>query len=138
MNQEQRRIATKNKILKIAEKHFKEYEFDKIDINSICIEAGLTKGAFYHHFSSKQQLLLELLDNWINNIAGQLRSADFNSSDTISLLNIVVDRLQLSFEQAGNQLGVFLNLYIKAINDNHLRVYVLKSYKNFLAFCFLR
>jgi|GEM_PF-4571597 len=113
MNQEQRRIATKNKILKIAEKHFKEYEFDKIDINSICIEAGLTKG-------------------------GQLRSADFNSSDTISLLNIVVDRLQLSFEQAGNQLGVFLNLYIKAINDNHLRVYVLKSYKNFLAFCFLR
>lgn len=36
-------------------------------VNAIIQEAGLSKGVFFHHFRSKQELLLELLDIDFNN-----------------------------------------------------------------------
>ena len=114
--------------------HFTDYEFEKIDINEICRQAGVTKGAFYHHFATKQQLLLELLDNWINSIALQMEPSDFTNSDPVSIINTIIEKLQPVFEQAGRQLPVFLHLYLNAVNDSQLRVYVLKSYNNFVSF----
>jgi len=33
--------------------------YEKVSINDICREAGVSTGAFYHHFKSKDQILIE-------------------------------------------------------------------------------
>jgi AcrR family transcriptional regulator len=134
MDKEQRKLESKNKILSVAEKYFAEHGIKETDIFEICREAGLSRGAFYHHFSTKQQFLLELLDRWINRMTAQLELAQFKSKDSLEILTEITEKMQPAFEQAGKQLPIFLELYIRAINDPYLKKHVIKSYNSFLTF----
>ena len=134
MTQEERKIKAKKMMLSAAEKQLSRDGIEKTDIEKICQKAGLTKGAFYHHFGSKQQFLLELLDKWIQELEAEIGNAKFDSMDTLDILAKIIDRMQPAFLKAGKQLPVFLELYIKAITDNQLRQHALKSYNNFIKF----
>ena len=134
MNKEQRKIESRNNILNAAEKYFTEKGIGETDIDEICRIASLTRGAFYHHFPTKQQFLLELLDRWVNKMAIQLSSIQFESKNSVEILTEIAEKMQPVFEQAGRQLPIFLELYIKAINDPKLKKYVLKSNTSFLTF----
>lgn len=48
---------TERKILNAALSLMRERGFDRVSIRDICKEAGITTGAFYHHFPSKEALL---------------------------------------------------------------------------------
>lgn len=48
---------TERKILYAALELMRERGFDKVSVRDICKAAGITTGAFYHHFSSKEALL---------------------------------------------------------------------------------
>jgi TetR/AcrR family transcriptional repressor of nem operon len=50
---------TREKILTSAAKLFAQNGFDHIGINDVMKDAGLTRGAFYAHFSSKAELYAE-------------------------------------------------------------------------------
>jgi len=134
MDKEKRKIESKNKILSVAEKYFTEHGIKETDIIEICREAGLTRGAFYHHFPTKKQFLLELLNRWINRMASQIESTQFKSKDSLEILMEIIEKMQPAFEQAGKQLPIFLELYIKAINDPYLKKHAIKSYNSFLTF----
>jgi len=62
---------TKAKLTSTALSLFKEYSYDIVTIDDICKRAGLTKGAFYHSFGSKEDLVVlsfnQQLDNYIDN-----------------------------------------------------------------------
>lgn len=49
--------ATRLAILDAAIRLTRQVGFDKMTIRDICAAAGVTTGAFYHHFSSKEDLL---------------------------------------------------------------------------------
>jgi len=134
MTQEERKQKSINKILDAAEKHLSQEGLENTDIEKICREAGLTKGAFYHHFGSKQKFLLGLLDKWINEISKEINSSSFGSLGTTELFNILIDRMQPVFEKAGKQLPVFVELYIKAISDKSLTEFTANTYNNFISF----
>lgn len=56
MKQKLRSKTTKDSILQAASECFATGGYWKIDIDDICKKANLTKGAFYYHFSTKQDL----------------------------------------------------------------------------------
>jgi AcrR family transcriptional regulator len=134
MTQEERKQKSINKILDAAEKHLSQEGIENTDIEKICREAGLTKGAFYHHFGSKQKFLLGLLDKWINEISKEINSSSFESLGTSEIFNILIDRMQPVFEKAGKQLPIFVELYIKAISDESLNEFTARTYNNFISF----
>jgi TetR/AcrR family transcriptional regulator, transcriptional repressor for nem operon len=53
---------TKLHILKIAFKLFVQKNFKEVTMQDIVKETGLSKGAFYHYFESKEQLFLEVVN----------------------------------------------------------------------------
>ncbi|MDP4085954.1 MAG: TetR/AcrR family transcriptional regulator [Bacillota bacterium] len=57
--QELKSKATKQKILNIALQLLSEKGFDQMQVNQICKLAGISVGAFYHHFSSKEDIIIE-------------------------------------------------------------------------------
>ena len=48
--------ATRQKILDSAIRLFSSKGFDQVSIDSLMLDAGLTRGAFYSHFGSKQEV----------------------------------------------------------------------------------
>lgn len=52
---------TKKKLYEIAERLFSERNFSDVNVEDITNEAGITKGAFYVHFESKDALIAILI-----------------------------------------------------------------------------
>lgn len=50
---------------------FKKYGFDQVTVDDICSHCCISKGTFYHHFSSKEELVCLVyctnMDNYIKN-----------------------------------------------------------------------
>lgn len=56
---EGRRIYLKRKLLDTAIELFCEHGYENVSIQMICKNCNVTKGSFYHHYSSKSSLLAE-------------------------------------------------------------------------------
>ncbi|MCR5430947.1 MAG: TetR/AcrR family transcriptional regulator [Lachnospiraceae bacterium] len=59
---------THENILKSAAEHFKNEGFREASIRSICHDAGVTNGAFYAHFNSKEDLFNDLVGDAIDGL----------------------------------------------------------------------
>ncbi|MFC4767625.1 TetR/AcrR family transcriptional regulator [Effusibacillus consociatus] len=59
------------KLMEASLKIFAEKGYDKASIDDIAKEAGYTKGTFYLHFSSKEELFLKLMDNRLESFKRQ-------------------------------------------------------------------
>lgn len=70
MNQIEKSSATVSKILLCAAELFAENGFDATTLQEITEKAQLSKGAVYHHFTSKQQIMDCLIQKQIDEING--------------------------------------------------------------------
>src|SRR3954454_16186493 len=53
--------ATRQRILEAAGRRFKADGIDGAGVTAVMADAGLTNGAFYHHFASKEDLVANVL-----------------------------------------------------------------------------
>ena len=72
---QQRSEETRAKIMEAAIKLFSTRGYNKASVDDICKEAGISKGAFYHHFETKQALFLALLDGWLQTIDNAIEAS---------------------------------------------------------------
>jgi AcrR family transcriptional regulator len=56
---------TREHILQVATRLFLQSNYDGVSIQDITRAAGMTKGALYHHFTSKEQLFEEVAHNLV-------------------------------------------------------------------------
>ena len=70
---------TRKKLYEIAKKLFSERNFSDVNVEDITDEAGITKGAFYVHFESKDALIAILIADYVD-------SADTNYKTFVEAL----------------------------------------------------
>ena len=56
--------ATRQRLLQATTRLVLHRGFTATGIDQICAEAGVTKGAFFHHFKSKEDLGQAILADW--------------------------------------------------------------------------
>ena len=56
---------SKELIISSAEKLFFEKGFDKVSMRDISEEAKLSKGAIYHHYKSKEEIIKEIINKYV-------------------------------------------------------------------------
>lgn len=112
---QQRSEETRSKILDSAVKLFSTRGFGAATVEDICADAGISKGAFYHHFKSKQSLFLALLDGWLQAIDQVVESSkDKTAPETFTQLT---EAFPYFFETAGDGLPMFLEFWVQASRD---------------------
>src|SRR4029453_17860300 len=70
--------ATRRRILEAAGRRFKQDGIDGAGVATVMSDAGLTNGAFYAHFSSKEDLVANVL---ADQLRAQRQSFDAQPSD---------------------------------------------------------
>jgi AcrR family transcriptional regulator len=105
---------TRSRILKVSLDLFSKLGYDGTGIADICNTANVSKGAFYHHFRSKQAVFLALLYDWLNELDSRMQGARSSTrnvpEDLISMAGITRE----VFEAAGGRFSMFLEFWIQA------------------------
>jgi AcrR family transcriptional regulator len=115
---QQRSEETKAKIMEAAIKLFSTRGYNKASVDDICEEAGISKGAFYHHFKSKQALFLALLDGWLEFVDNAIESTkDKTVPETFMQMT---QAFPFVFETAGDNLPMFLEFWLQASRDKKI------------------
>ena len=78
--------STKNQILEAALHVFVKSGFSKTTMDDIVNESGLSKGAIYHHYGSKKELFLALIDYWENYFFKNIINKDLTNNNPDELL----------------------------------------------------
>jgi AcrR family transcriptional regulator len=114
---QQRSEETKGRILQAAQQLFASGGYDATGVAEICKTAGVSKGAFYHHFPTKQTVFMCLLDNWLAALDRQMTLL-LDSSDSVAQgLVRTAGITSLVFQSASGQLPMFLEFWREASHD---------------------
>jgi AcrR family transcriptional regulator len=128
---QQRSAATHNHILEAAETCFAENGYDATGVARICQTAGVSKGAFYHHFSSKQEVFLALLSRWLENTDRQLmnfQETTANFPDTIKSMAVVPQYILATADQ---NLPIYLEFLTKAVREPQIWNATVEPYRRY-------
>ncbi len=131
---QQRGEETRARILEAAETGFAEHGYDSTSVAEICRRAEVSKGAFYHHFSSKQDLFLELLQHWLGELDAQLGEFRTGRAPVSEELLGMTEMICPIFEAAEDQLPIFLEFWAKAAHDAAVWEATITPYRRYRAF----
>jgi AcrR family transcriptional regulator len=85
---EQRKL-TRAKLIDAALKLFSTSGYEHATVDDISREAGYSKGAYYFHFSTKDDILTELLRMWTEDRTTVLAAAEGEATSSDSLANVL-------------------------------------------------
>ncbi|GGU93777.1 gamma-butyrolactone-binding protein [Streptomyces albospinus] len=112
MAQQDRAIRTRRTILEAAASVFDDHGYDRATIAEVLERAGVTKGALYFHFASKEELALAVLEEHVVDIAvapQKIKLQEFVDSGQVLAYRLRRDPMQrgaarLAVEQGSNRL----------------------------------
>lgn len=75
------KTSAREKLLDAAIKLVRRNGFSATSVDQLCAEAGVTKGAFFHHFQGKDALGAAAADYWTDTSSALFMDADYNRHD---------------------------------------------------------
>ena len=128
---QQRAEETRTRILSAAQACFSRSGFAAASVADICAEAGVTKGAFYYHFTSKQNLFFELLKSWLVVVDSGLETARGQTEIVSDGLVQMAGATRVIFENSVGYLPLFLEFWQQSIRDPQVWEQVKAPYRTY-------
>jgi AcrR family transcriptional regulator len=125
---------TRQHILRTAERLFATGGYDATGVAEICRAAGASKGAFYHHFSSKHDLFLELLDSWLAALDAGFASAVQQTADVPTALERMAELVAQGIRRPEVRLGLFVEFWAHAQRDPLIWERAAEPYERYLTY----
>lgn len=126
---QQRSEETQARILDAAVRRFSISGYDGTSVDEICLEAGVSKGAFYHHFPAKQAVFLSLLNGWLGTIDSGLKAVRRESVP--QTLMEMTSLLPVVFASANEHLPMFMEFWLQASRDEEVYRTMIAPYRYF-------
>lgn len=134
MGTQQRAIETRSRILLAAEERFALEGYDATGVAEICQEAGVSKGAFYHHFSSKQEVFLELLNDWLKDMNKQLSVLGRATGDIPTRILSMTRVVLVVLQAAQKGFLIYLEFWSRALRDPGVMETMIEPFRQYRDF----
>ena len=125
---------TRSRILEAAGESFADHGYDGTGVAEICTRAGISKGALYHHFTGKQHIFLELLDEWIKELQRALERIRSEAGSVPEAIFNMVAMTSEVFQATEGQVPLFLEFLTKAVREPEIWHAAAAPYKQFRSF----
>ena len=114
------RHESKTRLLDAALRVVRAKGYTATRIEDVCAEAGLTKGSFFHHFKSKDDLALSAVAHWDAFTTGVFASAPYHRpGDPLDRLLAYVDFRLANLTGALPEYTCFAGTVIQEVYDTH-------------------
>ncbi len=131
MTNQERRDSTRTRILASARDRFTSAGFDATSVADICAASGVSKGAFYHHFPSKQAVFVALLERWIAELDESVQSAAARNEPVPRRLENLAGLVGQVSELGSGQIPMFLEFWRQASKDPDVWRLTIDPYRRF-------
>ncbi len=128
---QKRSIETRNIIFSVALDLFSRTGYDSTSVAEICQAAGVSKGAFYHHFPSKQAVFMELLNTWLGLLENQIIIIQKEAKNVPQAILNMAGLMEQVFQQASGRLPMFLEFWTQASHDPLVWQAVIAPYQRY-------
>ena len=131
---QQRSEETRSQILEAALDLFSHAGYDATSVDAVCAQASVSKGAFYHHFPSKQAVFLQLLENWLAGLDTRFAAAREETENVTQFFANISATLPGIFEEADQHLPMFLEFWAQASRDEAVWQATIAPYRRYRDF----
>ncbi len=131
MPHQPRSDETRARILAAAVACFTRGGYDATSVAEICECAGVSKGAFYHHFPSKQAAFLALMEQWLHGVDAPLRAMRAGSETIPQQLVDLAQIVEPVFAVTRGQIPMFLEFWRQAAKEPEVWQATIEPYHRF-------
>lgn len=125
---------TRRNILEAATLLFSKTGYDATGVAEICQAAGVSKGAFYHHFTSKQAVFMELLNSYLGSIDSGFKMMRQDESDVAHTILEMAGMVGSLFQIADIHLPIFLEFWTQANHDPRVWGKAIEPYRRYQSY----
>ena len=122
---------TRNKILQSSVKLFADKGYDATGVAEICDASDVSKGAFYHHFPSKQSVFIELLRDWLQGLDVELGLVMSKAHNVPEGLTAMAGETRGVFNGADGRIQLFFEFWQQARRDPEIWKEFIAPYRRY-------
>ncbi len=123
----EQRKATRAKLVDAALRMFSTSGYEHATVDDISQAAGYSKGAYYFHFSTKDDILLELLRVWTEGRTQVLQAELGDGKATTAQIRAALESL-LSYRDEPRWPGVLLEFWAQALRNQEVGKRLTEAY----------
>ncbi len=123
---------TRNTILSSALDLFSKNGYDATSVAEICSRAKISKGAFYYHFPSKQELFLSLMATWLDGVDGLLQEAGGTAENVPEALEKMAGISGAFFAELEGGFPILLEFWTQASRQPAIWEQAVAPYRRYL------
>lgn len=131
---QQRSEETRNRILEAANLLFSKNGYDATGVAEICQAAGISKGAFYHHYPTKQAVFLASMEHWLVNLNQGFRLTRQETRDIPEAMKLMAELVGSIFQAADIRLSIFLEFWVQAYRDPVIWQSAISPYRRYQSY----
>ena len=113
---------SKNRIMDAALQVFVSKGYSDTRMDDIVEMSGLSKGAIYHHYKSKKDLFISLIEHWENFSFPNIFDKDLDEMSSADALRGIVNDIVITFKKNKNVFLAELEFWSLANHDEDVRL----------------
>ncbi|MCL5274484.1 MAG: TetR/AcrR family transcriptional regulator [Chloroflexi bacterium] len=134
MSTQQRAVVTRDQLLTAAEDCFARSGYDAAGVAEICAAAGVSKGAFYHHFPTKQALFIALLNRWLAVLDESLQQIRAGATGAVDAIERMTEALRPLFKEGRAQMVIVFEFWSQARREPAVWQATIDPYRRYQAY----
>ena len=123
---------TRNTILDTALDLFSRHGYEATGVADICRKAHVSKGAFYYHFPSKQDLFLVLMTTWLDEMDKFFQVASSSAENVPDALERIAATTGYFFNNLENGFPILLEFWQQASRQPQIWERAVAPYRHYL------
>jgi len=110
---------------------FSKVGYEAAGVAEICEKCGISKGAFYHHFPTKQTVFLELLEKWLADLEAAMEQAAREVKSVPEAFRAMASSMRGIMQVADGRISIFLEFWTQARRDPEVWERTIKPFRHY-------